>query len=686
MPLKREKLLTSSKKINPFGGYFAGSIRHTPSLSARIPFPSLLNPMNENQFWHSTDGQILTVKNKDGDAVSLTLAFWPRHPAEMEFLKANLAALHFTERSSLARIGIEMIRKGPVVVDSNRLLVEADAFIYDHAFPNADYFKKLLRPGVPVGRLFYAPDAAKLSTDEIWTALKSNQLKLPNTISIDRLGRVYLTPHKVHYTLNPKLNRGAFERIVSGEAGRGFLDKVQVRHDTEMLSIPPRAGVLTSCSMYLKEHFVVLNRGEDNFGIHTSAVLLDPIKTFGTNIMLEIYNSGDQPVVNPVVSVELFRAPAVSDPEVKSLEKRRKRLVNLSTTLYQCLDANPPKSTGDLRPKTHITVKGQSALMENHSVFLNFEEFRSRSAKTKAATLEQLTDSTGYRTLIQALDHAPANADTLLVEYFPNLLEHIELLTRVQQVKLRRLVFRKPSRTHGYFLSSNAHARLDTYNAIGLEIHWYDESTNDVYIHTYRKDHGFFIREEKIRPFREATILAFYGSANSIDGADTARISELIDKLTHFVGPQVGILTGGGGGVMGLATETARAKGCLTGACFLELEAQPPALGVDFFNTFQENSRHFRQKWFEVADFCIFNVGGVGTLEEIGIELCNMKLGIRSRVPYVFYGADFWRDLRKQFDTMVDEKRAPAWMKDYVLFTDSPDEVVRFYRKALQVL
>ena len=61
--------------------------------------------------------------------------------------------------------------------------------------------------------------------------------------------------------------------------------------------------------MYLKEHYVVLNQGKGNFGIHTGAVLLDPVKTFGTNIMLEIYNPGDQPVVNPMVSVEVFRAP-----------------------------------------------------------------------------------------------------------------------------------------------------------------------------------------------------------------------------------------------------------------------------------------------------------------------------------------------------------------------------------------
>lgn len=107
---------------------------------------------------------------------------------------------------------------------------------------------------------------------------------------------------------------------------------------------------------------------------------------------------------------------------------------------------------------------------------------------------------------------------------------------------------------------------------------------------------------------------------------------------------------------------------------------------MDFFNTFQETSRHFRQKWFEVADFCIFNVGGVGTLEEIGIELCNLKLGIRPRVPFVFYDAEYFSDLRAQILQIIAAKRAPAWMADYLLFTDDPDEVVAFYREKLQVL
>ncbi len=101
----------------------------------------------------------------------------------------------------------------------------------------------------------------------------------------------------------------------------------------------------------------------------------------------------------------------------------------------------------------------------------------------------------------------------------------MELVTRIADLKLRRIIFRKASRTHGYFLSSNAHARLDTFDAIGIQIYWYDELTKEIYLHVYKKEHGFFVREELARKFQEATILAFYGSAVGLDKADTDRIS-----------------------------------------------------------------------------------------------------------------------------------------------------------------
>jgi predicted Rossmann-fold nucleotide-binding protein len=326
-------------------------------------------------------------------------------------------------------------------------------------------------------------------------------------------------------------------------------------------------------------------------------------------------------------------------------------------------------------------VRGLSAALENRALALHLGGGANLKAELAASE-----DLRGHRTLLPALEAAPHDTDTLVVDYFPNLLENIALLNRYPDLKLKRFIFRRASRTHGFFLSSNAHGRLDHLGAIGLDTYWFNSAFGDLHRHTYKKNHGFFVREELEQRFQETTILAFYGSAIGLDATQTKRISTLIDTLTGFIGPQVGVLTGGGGGVMRLACEQARAKGALTGACFLELEAQPPELGVDFFNTFQESSRHFRQKWFEVADFCIFNVGGVGTLEEIGIELCNLKLGIRPRVPFVFFDAKFFRDLRRQLREMVNAGRAPAWMMDYILFTDDPDEVVAFYREKLQVL
>lgn len=640
--------------------------------------------MQSDQFWTSQDGQVLAARPQGSDQpLSLTLAFWPRNEAEWKFWQTHHRSFKFTERSTLARIGIEMLTPEPPTIDGNRLVLEASAFVYDHSVPHADYWQKLFRLGTPVGRLFHAPASAKLNTDEIWQAVRSNTLKLPNTISIDRDGRVFLTPHHVRYTLKPELDRETFARLVSGQAGRHLLDKVQVRHVASPLQVPPHTGVLTSCSMYLKEHYVVLNQGDGNFGIHTSAVVLDPVKTFGTNIMLEIYNQGAEPVVNPMVSVEVFRAPDRDDSRQKALREKRHSLTAIAENAFTALDERlPAEAASKRKPSLRVTVRGQHAAMPNPAMFLKL----GNSAKRLKDALGTISPQDGHATLLQALDAAPTGCDTLVVDYFPNLLEQVELLGTLPDLKLKRIVFRQASRTHGFFLSHNAHSRLDTLDALGIDVYWFTPQLGDLYLHTYKKDHGFFLREEARQRFLESTVLSFYGSAVGLDPKQEARISELIEKLTDYMAPNVGMITGGGGGVMGLACEQARAKGSLTGACFLELEAQPPELGVDFFNTFQESSRHFRQKWFEVADFCVFNVGGVGTLEEIGIELCNLKLGIRPRVPFVFFDAAYFKDLRNQLETMISAGRAPAWMADYLLFTNDPDEVIAFYRDKLQVL
>ena len=110
---------------------------------------------------------------------------------------------------------------------------------------------------------------------------------------------------------------------------------------------------------------------------------------------------------------------------------------------------------------------------------------------------------------------------------------------------------------------------------------------------------------------------------------------------------------------------------------------------VDFCQVFQSTCRHSRQKWFEIASFPIFNIGGLGSLEELGITLCNMKLGILDPVPVILFdtegNGDYWIGIDDQIDEMIEQGRAPAWIRDNIVITDDPKMVTDVYRDRLHL-
>jgi predicted Rossmann-fold nucleotide-binding protein len=162
-----------------------------------------------------------------------------------------------------------------------------------------------------------------------------------------------------------------------------------------------------------------------------------------------------------------------------------------------------------------------------------------------------------------------------------------------------------------------------------------------------------------------------------------------MDALVDFWGRRIGIVTGGGSGVMEVANTSARKRGILSGANYLDITDQSMTTDVDFCQVFQATCRHSRQKWFEIASFPIFNVGGLGSLEELGITLCNMKLSIMERVPIILFDTEgdrgFWAGMSRQVITMVRHQRAPDWIEDHIVITDDPTEVIHAYRQKLQL-
>ena len=277
----------------------------------------------------------------------------------------------------------------------------------------------------------------------------------------------------------------------------------------------------------------------------------------------------------------------------------------------------------------------------------------------------------------------------LALKYFPNLVEHRDIINLAAEGKLKALYFFEASCEHGPFLSQEDHGRLQDYHAFGVDVYWVCGLNKSLMVHTIRDGKGYFVVPDRLADFHKSMLFAFYGSTLPLTPDGRNRLGKLMDALVSFWGCNIGIVTGGGSGVMEVANTLGRDRGILSGANFLEITDQPMTTDVDFCQVFQATCRHSRQKWFEIASFPIFNVGGLGSLEELGITLCNMKLSIMERVPIILFDTDgnkgFWNGMRRQIATMVDQTRAPEWIEEQVVITNDPEEVIDAYRRQLQL-
>ena len=250
-------------------------------------------------------------------------------------------------------------------------------------------------------------------------------------------------------------------------------------------------------------------------------------------------------------------------------------------------------------------------------------------------------------------------------------------------------MFRRASFEHGVFLSDRDHGRLADYEGLGLEVFWCNEARGHVPRHVFRGLRGYFTAPDAVDRFRSTLVFAIYGSIKPLSDPEIACTQRLIENLRGMFGSDIGILTGGGPGSMQQVTAIAHQLGLMAGSSFIETMDQETNKSADFYQTFQARSRQSRQRWFEIASFHIFLIGGVGTLEEIGLTLTDMKLGVIEASPVVFLdsaGGDFyWEGLKTQFTRMVQEGRMPQAVFDNCLMTADVNEVQRFYKKTLRL-
>jgi hypothetical protein len=621
-------------------------------------------------------------------------------PAEFEaMVRGRARDLVFAARSRLARLGIEAAPISPVELDGRAAYVKVKVSATLREYDVEKHLPHVFLPGLAVGRLVFCPEERRLSSEELFQEASRHSLQLPRDFSIDANGRFIIRPHRRVYGLQRPLSKEEVLMILTQFDGRELLNRLQVARSVEHVVLPPHGAVITSCSMFLHRHYAVLVSEEEQGGRHLAAVVLDPISTRGTGIFLEFRNPTDRPIINPFVSAELYHALPVK-PNVQVAAAHPHALQSCTPSTSHPDYATVKRAFDAL--EASVAVSYANRLVATYRAGSNLDPgslqgvWRERG--TKAASIHDVAatrDFTATREIVQRfgtqilLDLPDDACGTVLLGYFPNLIEHIQVCQAALRGKIKRVIFRRASYGHGSFFSSNDHSRLADYAALGLEVYWCNDDREHVALHHFRGLRGYFMEPAQVERFRNALVVAVYGSSGALPKEEGQKLAELLAELKDLFGSDLAILTGGGPGAMQQATQSALDLGLLVGANYIETVDQPTNKQAQFYQCFQGRSRHVRQRWFEISSFQVFCLGGLGTLEEVGLTLTDMKLGVIEQSPLVFYGSDenglYWRHLIEQFHLMADAKRAPSWLKDKVLLTDNPSEISAFYKRILEL-
>lgn len=649
-------------------------------------------------FYQSDDGVITDVIQSDDQQMTFTATFTIPGNLVKQF-RAHPEHLIFSERSRIARLGV-MIRNEPLTKShfkDNQVIVTMHASSVITGYPAFHQLQPFFSMGFKIGRLAYCDPATLLSANEVLDAVNASEMKLPASTSISSSGDILIAPHHAVYTLEQTLDKDTLGRILLRKDGKELLRLLQTRKEVSQIIIPPGQGIITTCSMYLNDHYVVLQNDMSRFvelGYHLPATILDPIRTRGINIYLEIINRSDQPIVNPMIPAKIYRAQDIDldDPAYYPNGDHLKPFSYAElSTLNRRFEELPP-STCYFLNKPAAVLPAESTDPGKADLYQNGPDRPCDTPESVCATERRnfKPDSRcPHQYAITKIPFETLNTPVpLALKYFPNIQEHHDIINAVYQGAINALYFFDPSYEHGPFLSQQDHHRLQEYFALGLNVYWASPLTHRLMMYTERDGMGYFVIPEEIPSFHKSMLFAFYGSNKILSEAGNNRLSALIKELIGFWGKNIGFVTGGGSGVMEMANILGRENKILSGANYLEITDQAIISDVDFCQIFQASCRHSRQKWFEITSFPIFNVGGLGTLEELGITLCNMKLSIAEKVPLVLFDTEesgYWKGVEAQIAAMVFGNRAPAWAKENLVITSDPQVVIEAYRKQLRL-
>jgi len=197
--------------------------------------------------------------------------------------------------------------------------------------------------------------------------------------------------------------------------------------------------------------------------------------------------------------------------------------------------------------------------------------------------------------------------------------------------------------------------------------------------------HVVKVAEQFIRGFRK---LHFVGPCVTVFGSARFKEDHPYYIATREISAEIAklgftIMTGGGPGVMEAANRGAKDVNGKSVGCSIILpneQAGNPYLDVEVV------FKHFFVRKVLLLKYSFAFVvmpGGAGTLDELFETFTLIQTGKIKGFPIVLYGTDYWSNVTKHIDKMIEEGTISPGDKELVFVTDSVSEAVEYVREKL---
>ena len=699
-----------------------------PTIDPRLSVPKLAGIL---RFEETSD----TIRSVVGDIITAAGSSASREAFATELLRQRCCLIG---RSGHSQIGLDLdFGEGAPEIDTRHKridipvqLLSLNPHIPDILFAEiksmADRNRRLT-----VGRLFI-PMAAPLGRAEIEEAMAGHFLLLPPGADIDDEGVVIIPLENSRYLLsNTLLTAGQNIQIVLSESKEGL----------GLIQYPSRCGLpdalapgdflCGSIRISLGPYSALIDRNLNTPGVfHLAARLLDAVRTSGIKIprQVEIYNGSDQTIAPESLKVRLRLFP--TDLVTTRMARQLLTGSQAGRIMQDGVDFADATNIFDLQVSDALfdNISSMATLRGNYGRILT----RSKCIEIQWELQDnEWHESAQNRIVYEAVRGTITSGVHQGEQITPDLRRFAETLNLVGGAQNLRKVFvthafptsdtlrvlkrnnvgvfigcsirRSETPENGNGKDSRCHpplpppdnlyfggATYETFCEMSTheDVRFYMIFGQDRERHLREFHRGFWMtREGKEKITDVHTMIAMFGThIEGTEGVLSKQIHDFFKQLRSVdeIGDHFAVCHGSGPGVMKIADDTAADLGILRIGVGIDSEkiGQRANLRPPILLNFNNSARHMRQNILDRTSlFKIYNIGGMGTFEELLIAVTNLKLFESLPAPHIFVdpfglgenGAHLWQSTLEQLQTASSMKTigthnvrlAPAWVPNF---------------------